>query len=178
MQHRPQTHLQAGCRTQKCIHPCTATFLGRPGRCAALTTDTSSGHRDELIPTRQLPQVYQVTVLHLPQIHLQATEIVIPILPCSLVHQVTVQLLPQTYRQAGCRPQRCGHPHTAMLPGTPAHWTAALLYCNTHSYVLDECLEHCCSEKPAMTDGKWQQATATKYQLFMLKSLLTSLKMQ
>ena len=175
VQHLPQTHLQATemrssqhcnsprytrslfCtyhkhifRPQRWAHPNTATPPGIPGHCFALTTDTSAGHRD----------------------------VVIPILPCSLVHQVTVQLLPQTYRQAGCRPQRCGHPHTAMLPGTPAHWTAALLYCNTHSYVLDECLEHCCSEKPVMTDGKWQQATATKYQLFMLKSLLTSLKIQ
>ena len=201
VQHLPQTHLQAGCKPLKCIHPCTAAFLGRPGRCAELNTDTSSGHRDGVIPTLQLPQVYcfafttdtsaghrdavipiffvwvsfgsfslrELTCMHCAYLALWTCKVLCGsflcaiykfsfihsfILPSSLVHQVTMQLLPQTYRQAGCRPQRCGHPHTAMLPGTPAHWTAALLYCNTHSYVLDECLEHCCSEKPAMMDKK------------------------
>lgn len=121
MQHRPQTHLQAGCRPQKCIHPCTATFLGRPGRCAALTTDTSSGHRNEVISTLQLPQVYQVIVLHLPQTHLQATEM------SSSQHGNSpryTRSLFRTYHRYICRPQRCSHPHIAMLPGTPSHCAA------------------------------------------------------
>ena len=87
-----------------------------------------------------------------------------------LIHQSTVLHLPRTDLKAGCRPQRCCHLHTSALPGTPVHWTAALLCCNTptqmqhtHMYVSDNCQTHCCSEKPVATDEERQQGKVSRY---------------
>ena len=118
--------LQAGCGLQRPDYhpsPSVAPWYTR-SLCSTdhrHTCRLDAGHRNAFIPALQHSLVDQVAVQHLPQTHLQATEM------RSSQHGNSpryTRSLFCTYRRYICRPQRCSHPHIAMLPDTPSHCAA------------------------------------------------------